>query len=72
MGSQFATPTWLTPIASDNSGETITTVLRSGFEPGTRVTEGSYEVIYDASDSAGNSAVPCRFTVDVRGNVAFM
>ena len=65
--SDFATPIWLTPTALDNSGESISVVLRTGFEPGTSVGDGSYEIVYDVSDSAGNAATPCRFTVDIRG-----
>ena len=68
-GSDLATPTWVKPVASDNSGETLSPTLRTGFDPGTAVKEGSYEIVYDVSDSAGNMATPCRFTVDIRGSV---
>ena len=42
-------------------------MLRTGFESGTPMAEGSYEIVYDVSDSTGNAATPCRFAIDVRG-----
>ena len=66
-GSDVTAPVWIRPVAVDNSGESLNVLLRTGFESGTPMVEGSYEIVYDVSDSTGNAATPCRFAIDVRG-----
>ena len=66
-GSDVTAPVWIRPVAVDNSGESLNVVLRTGFESGTPMVEGSYEIVYDVSDSTGNAATPCRFAIDIRG-----
>ena len=66
-GSDVTAPVWIRPVAVDNSGESLNVVLRTGFESGTPMAEGSYEIVYDVSDSTGNAATPCRFAIDIRG-----
>ena len=65
-GTASATPIWLRPTVTDNSGEQILVVLVEGFEPGSSVSVGSHNIRYEATDREGNSAPPCSFVINVR------
>ena len=60
--------TWSVPIAVDNV-DPFVILTRTGPEPSTYLTEQPipYTIQYDATDAAGNKALPCVFTVTVLG-----
>ncbi|MDF2157820.1 HYR domain-containing protein [Algoriphagus sp. CAU 1675] len=63
-GNCGAVVTWTEPIATDNSGSVS---LISNYEPGSIFPVGTTEVIYTATDAAGNQSI-CRFNVIVTDN----
>ena len=66
-GQSYATVTWTVPTASDNSGNNPTvSVTPSNFNPPIQLNDGTYNVIYTATDTAGNTAT-LSFTITVRG-----
>ncbi|SMD44497.1 delta-60 repeat domain-containing protein/Por secretion system C-terminal sorting domain-containing protein [Aquiflexum balticum DSM 16537] len=65
-GDCSATVTWTAPTATDNSGSVT---LTSNFEPGAVFPVGTTEVIYTATDAAGNQAT-CSFNVTVTDSEA--
>ena len=65
-GTNTASPLWERPTVTDNSGETVIVELTEGFEAGDNVAMGTYTIVYEAEDSSGNKATPCRFHVNVQ------
>ena len=63
--SDYGVADWSDPNVRDNSGEPII-VIRTGPSAGTALAVGTHRVTYNARDSAGNTAYPCSFTVNVR------
>lgn len=62
-GKNYTTINWLPVVATDNSG-LVPTVTSSGVK--NIYYQGKQEVIYNASDAAGNYRI-CRFHVTVEG-----
>ena len=57
---------WALPTVTDNSGETLTPVLQSGQESGSQFSIGSHDIVYNATDSSGNTG-QCHFVVEIQG-----
>ena len=55
------------PIVEDNSAEAIVPVSDPQLMLPSRFPYGEVSVRYNATDSSGNSAVPCIFTLVVEG-----
>ncbi|TPV33434.1 HYR domain-containing protein [Paucihalobacter ruber] len=65
-GNCSAAVTWTAPTATDNSGSVT---LTSNFEPGHIFPVGITEVVYTATDAAGNHST-CKFNVTVNDTQA--
>ena len=65
----YTTVNWPPVIATDNSGM-ATNVTQHGVPTGNKFYEGRHEVIYNASDAAGNYRI-CRFHVTVKSKLFF-
>ena len=67
QGSNKALVTWPLPVAVDNVDVVVDVSRTAGPAPATYFTEQPipYTIQYDATDSAGNKALPCIFTVTV-------
>ena len=64
----YTTVNWPPVIATDNSGM-ATNVTQRGVPTGNKFYEGRHEVIYNASDAAGNYRI-CRFHVTVESKLS--
>ena len=60
--------TWNIPEATDNSGS-VSVVRISGVEPGTSLTAGQYEVVYQAVDNDDNRSPFCNLLINVEGTI---
>ena len=61
----FTTVNWPTVVATDNSG-LVPTVISSGWS--NIYYEGRHEVVYNASDAAGNYRI-CKFHVTIESKI---
>lgn len=66
-GSNTSHVVWRIPTASDNSGATVTVTLEKGPSPGSQLGAGKYDIVYNATDLAGNTARDCSFSIIVKG-----
>lgn len=63
----YTTVNWPPVVATDNSGR-VANVTKLGLPTGSKFYEGRHEVIYNASDAAGNYRI-CKFHVTVESKL---
>ncbi len=68
IGTSVQTVTWTEPTAQDNTG--VLPTLISTHQPGDEFPIGDTDVIYTATDQAGNSAT-CTFTITIGNSLPF-
>ncbi|XP_019616663.1 PREDICTED: sushi, von Willebrand factor type A, EGF and pentraxin domain-containing protein 1-like isoform X1 [Branchiostoma belcheri] len=66
MNDKEVTVIWVEPSVSDNADPGLTADLSEGKPPGSSFPVGTHRIVYTATDTAGNAAIPCEFTVSVR------
>jgi len=67
MGKNYTAVTWASVVATDNSG-VVPNVVKYGVPIANRFYQGRHEVIYNASDEAGNYRI-CKFHVTIEGKL---
>jgi len=67
IAKNYTTINWSPVVATDNSG-VVVNVTNHGVLTGNRFHEGRHEVIYNASDAAGNYKI-CKFHVTVESKL---
>jgi len=67
LAKNFTTINWSQLVATDNSG-VVANVTERGVPTANRFHEGRHEVIYNASDTAGNFKI-CKFYVTVESKL---
>ncbi|XP_061173455.1 uncharacterized protein LOC133182624 [Saccostrea echinata] len=58
--------TWKEPTASDNHDGSVIVVKEGTISPGDILSEGSYKIVYKATDAAGNKAQSCKIHIVLR------
>ncbi|XP_035664408.1 sushi, von Willebrand factor type A, EGF and pentraxin domain-containing protein 1-like [Branchiostoma floridae] len=66
MNEQDVTVVWVEPTVVDNVDYSLTASLSEGHPPGSSFAVGTHKIVYTATDTSGNVATPCEFTVSVR------
>ncbi|XP_019616496.1 PREDICTED: sushi, von Willebrand factor type A, EGF and pentraxin domain-containing protein 1-like [Branchiostoma belcheri] len=66
MNEREVTVVWEEPTVEDNADYGLTASLCLGDPPGSPFTVGTHRIEYTATDNAGNTAIPCGFTLSIR------